>query len=85
MTAAAPQTILDWLAGQRPAMLALLEEVVNIDSGSYDRAGVEAVGERFRRFFEGRASRFRSTRTTPSVMPSRRRSPGRAARTSRSS
>ncbi len=52
MTAAAPQTILDWLAGQRPAMLALLEEVVNIDSGSYDRAGVEAGGERFRRFFE---------------------------------
>jgi glutamate carboxypeptidase len=33
-------------------MLALLEELVNIDSGSYDRAGVEAVGERFRRFFE---------------------------------
>jgi len=52
MTAADPQTIRDWLAGQRAPMLALLEEVVNIDSGSYDRAGVEAVGERFRRFFE---------------------------------
>ncbi|MBS0243993.1 MAG: M20 family metallopeptidase [Proteobacteria bacterium] len=33
-------------------MLALLEEVVNIDSGSYDKAGVDAVGQRFIRFFE---------------------------------
>lgn len=52
MTPTTPQVILDWLAEQRPAMLAMLEEVVNIDSGSYDRTGVEAVGERFRRFFE---------------------------------
>lgn len=52
MTSADLQATLDWLAAQRPVMLALLEEVVNIDSGSYDRAGVEAVGERFRRFFE---------------------------------
>lgn len=52
MSSADPQAILDWLEAQRPAMLAFLEEVVNIDSGSYDRAGVEAVGERFRRFFE---------------------------------
>jgi glutamate carboxypeptidase len=41
-----------WLEEQKPAMLALLEEVVNIDSGSYDKPGVDAVGERFRRFFE---------------------------------
>lgn len=33
-------------------MLGLLEEVVNLDSGSYDKAGVDAVGERFRRFFD---------------------------------
>ena len=32
-------------------MLQLLEEVVNLDSGSYDKAGVDAVGERFARFF----------------------------------
>ncbi|MGE0701761.1 MAG: M20 family metallopeptidase [Hyphomicrobiaceae bacterium] len=44
--------ITGWLAEQKPAMLALLEEVVNIDSGSYDKAGVDAVGERFRRFYE---------------------------------
>ncbi|MGA0594218.1 M20 family metallopeptidase [Enterovirga sp. CN4-39] len=44
--------ILDWLAEQKGAMLELLEEVVNVDSGSYDKAGVDAVGECFRRFFE---------------------------------
>ncbi len=44
--------ILDWLAEQKGAMLALLEEVVNVDSGSYDKPGVDAAGECFRRFFE---------------------------------
>ena len=33
-------------------MLELLGELVNIDSGSYDKAGVEAVGQRLIRFFE---------------------------------
>jgi glutamate carboxypeptidase len=44
------QRLCDWLADQRDAMIALLAEVVNIDSGSSDKAGVDAVGERFRRF-----------------------------------
>lgn len=44
--------ILEWLALQRDAMIDLIREVVNIDSGSYDKAGVDAVGERFRLFFE---------------------------------
>ncbi len=50
----APQetAITGWLASQKEAMLALLAEVVNIDSGSYDKAGVDAVGARFVRFFE---------------------------------
>jgi glutamate carboxypeptidase len=43
--------ILDWLAAQKDAMLRLLQETVNIDSGSYDKAGVDAVGECFKRFF----------------------------------
>lgn len=43
-----------WLAESRQDMLNLLEEVVNIDSGSYDKAGVDAVGERFIRHFEAR-------------------------------
>ncbi len=44
--------IVDWLAAQKPAMLDLLQDVVNIDSGSYDKPGVDAVGARFCRFFE---------------------------------
>lgn len=40
-----------WLASQRQAMIDLIEEVVNIDSGSYDKAGVDRVGDRFVRFF----------------------------------
>ncbi len=54
MTKLAPQekAVTEWLASQKEAMLALLAEVVNIDSGSYDKAGVDAVGERFIRFFE---------------------------------
>jgi glutamate carboxypeptidase len=47
----AEKTIADWLAGQRDAMIELLAEVVNTDSGSYDKAGVDAVGARFKRFF----------------------------------
>jgi glutamate carboxypeptidase len=44
------RVILDWLASQRGAMLALLETLVNTDSGTYDKAGVDAVGEHIRRF-----------------------------------
>ena len=43
--------VLDWLAFQEGAMLALLEEAVNVDSGSYDKTGVDAVGACFERFF----------------------------------
>lgn len=43
--------ITDWLKTQHGAMMALLEEVVNIDSGTYDKAGVDAVGARFIQFF----------------------------------
>lgn len=42
--------ITQWLAEQRGAMLELLRDVVNVDSGSYDKAGVDAVGARFERF-----------------------------------
>ncbi len=40
----------DWLATQKDAMLKLLEELVNIDSGSYYKAGVDAVGARIAAF-----------------------------------
>jgi glutamate carboxypeptidase len=44
--------ILEWLGSQKGAMLALLEDIVNIDGGSYDKAGVDAVGVRIREFLE---------------------------------
>ena len=49
MTGIAPHEarITAWLATQQDAMLALLGEAVNTDSGSYDKAGVDAVGQRF--------------------------------------
>ena len=46
-----PNAVQDWLAAQEGAMIGLLKEVVNLDSGSYDKAGVDAVGERLERFF----------------------------------
>lgn len=46
--------VLDWLGDQKQAMLELIERVVNIDSGSYDKAGVDAVGAEFVRFFTER-------------------------------
>lgn len=48
-----PETaIAAWLAERRDAMIDLLRDVVDLDSGSYDKAGVDAVGARFERFFE---------------------------------
>ena len=45
------EQIRSWLSSQREPMLKLMERVVNIDSGSYDKAGVDAVGEAFAEFF----------------------------------
>lgn len=43
---------LAWLAARRDAMIALIEELVNTDGGSYDKAGVDAVGAKIRAFLE---------------------------------
>jgi glutamate carboxypeptidase len=50
-----------WLAGQREAMLRLLEELVNTDSGSYDKDGVDRAAEVIERFLA--AEGIPSTRT----------------------
>ena len=47
--------IVAWLSGQQPAMIALLGEIVSIDSGSYNKGGIDAVGAAIRRFLEGHA------------------------------
>ena len=39
-----------WLATQQPAMIDLLREMVDIDSGSYDKPGIDAVGAVVERF-----------------------------------
>lgn len=41
-----------WLASQRDAMVALLREMVDIDSGSYNKPGIDAVGAVVRRFMD---------------------------------
>ncbi len=49
-----PETAaLAWLATQRDAMLALLADLVTIDSGSGHKAGVDAVGARIGTFLAG--------------------------------
>ncbi len=42
--------ITGWLAAQQDAMIALLREMVDIDSGSYDKPGTDAVGAVAERF-----------------------------------
>ncbi len=66
------QQILDWLGGQRDAMLALLQTLVNTDSGSYDKAGVDAVGGISATSSATTASRPRSRPAKNSATPSRR-------------
>ena len=46
------QQITAWLATQQDAMVALLREMVDIDSGSYNKPGIDAVGAVVRRFLE---------------------------------
>jgi glutamate carboxypeptidase len=43
-------TITDWLATQQDAMVALLREMVDLDSGSYNKPGIDAVGGVVRQF-----------------------------------
>lgn len=44
-----------WLATQHDAMVAMLREMVDIDSGSYNKPGIDAVGAVVRRFMESHA------------------------------
>ena len=42
-----------WLATQRQAMTDLLRDMVDTDSGSYNKAGIDAVGAVVERFLSG--------------------------------
>lgn len=51
MNAQSPEAaITGWLATQQDAMLALLRDMVDTDSGSYDKPGIDAVGALAERF-----------------------------------
>jgi len=65
MPLAAEERVSSWLATQKDAMLALLAELVNADSGSYDKKGVDAAGEILKRFL---AARGLSIETVPSAI-----------------
>lgn len=54
----------DRLGNQREAMIALLREIVDIDSGSYNKPGIDAVGGVLRRFLEAHGVRVQ-TRAQP--------------------
>jgi glutamate carboxypeptidase len=54
MPVAVESQITEWLATQQDAMVALLREIVDTDSGSYNKAGIDAVGDSIRRFLERR-------------------------------
>ena len=45
--------ITEWLAAREGDMIDLLEKLVNTDSGSYDKPGVDAVATHLRDFLEG--------------------------------
>lgn len=54
MNAQSPESaITAWLATQEGAMIDLLREMVDIDSGSYDKPGIDAVGAAAERFLAG--------------------------------
>jgi len=42
--------LLEWISAQHENMIFLLETLVNIDSGSFDKIGVDAVGSQLSRF-----------------------------------
>jgi glutamate carboxypeptidase len=43
--------VIDWLESQQDNMLDLLGELVNIDSNSFDKAGVDRVAKRLAEVF----------------------------------
>jgi hypothetical protein len=52
MLNAREKELLDWIANRRDAMIELTARLVNIDSNSYDKAGVDAVGHVLKAFLQ---------------------------------
>ena len=49
------EPIIDWLNAQQENMLSLLADLVNIDSNSFDKVGVDKVADRLQAFFDNHA------------------------------
>ena len=47
-----PEPLINWLNAQQENMLSLLADLVNINSNSFDKAGVDKVADRLRVFFD---------------------------------
>jgi len=47
-----PEPLINWLNAQQENMLSLMADLVNIDSNSFDKAGVNKVADRLRVFFD---------------------------------
>ena len=63
MSVEAKTAIIEHLGRQHQAMFDLLADLVNIDSGSYNKRGVDAVGDRLWAWLEAVASLARPFRT----------------------
>ena len=47
-----PEPLINWLNAQQENMLSLMADLVNVDSNSFDKAGVDKVADRLRVFFD---------------------------------
>ena len=47
-----PEPLINWLNAQQENMLSLMADLVNIDSNSFDKAGVDKVAARLKVFFD---------------------------------
>ena len=76
--------IIEHLGRQHQAMVNLLADLVNIDSGSYNKRGVDAVSDRLRTWLEAAGIPCETFQTKFLAIAWRRVSPARAAATGRS-
>ena len=69
-----------WLATQQDAMVAMLRDMVNTDSGSYNKPGIDAVGSIVQRFMAEHGIPVETVRPRASRrLPARRGAVGRPA------
>ena len=84
MSLEAKTAIIEHLGRQHQAMVDLLADLVNINSGSYNKRGVDAVGDRLRAWLEAAGIPARSFRTKFLAIAWRRVFPAPAAAIGRS-